>query len=171
MVFAWQPVQIDFVGGCMLWFLPEAISSWLTRGLCSVVFAWQPVQIDSLGGCMLYFLLRNQFKLTHKQVVFYCFCLATSLNLLPWRLHVVVFTWQPVYIDSKGGCMLWFLRSNQFKLTHLEAACCGFCLATSSNWLTRRLRNAVFAWQPVQIDSPGGCMLWFLLGNQFNLIY
>ena len=65
------------------------------------------------------------------------------------------------------------LHGNQFRLIHYGAAfvifawqqqatCCGFFLATSLISLTRRLHVVVFAWQPVQIDFVGGCMLWFL---------
>ena len=67
--------------------------------------------------------------------------------------------------------MLWILYGNQLRLTHKEAECCSFCLATSLNLLCWRFRVVVFAWQPVQLDSLEGCMLRFLHGNQFKLTH
>ena len=45
----------------------------------------------------------------------------------------MVSAWQPVEVDSQGGCILRFLLGKQFKSTYKEAVCCGFCMATSSD--------------------------------------
>ena len=123
--------------------------------------SWQPVQIDSLGGCILWFLLGNQFKLTHKVAA------CCSLNWLTRRLHVVVFAWQPVQIDSLYRMLHVVVFTWQpVQIDSQGGYIYGFCLATSSDWLTtivkRRLCFVVFGWQPVQLTLPRLAHEWLM---------